>query len=227
MRHRDAVVNVFVQANRGGRSREIRVKQLHAVGRTDKALRRLEDVFEHGLLVTRLEAGVLEDELGEILLHELGDVVAMLAMSVEHSIDRACLRLQDEPRVLVRRFRLEALAASVAHAESSKIKLIAQGLRILLPEGSLVLLCPTADAHLMAEQLAGSLDDFDDVLLAQGTDEKAVLVHEFHLCPRTQAVLQQCAVDVGDAETIALQRLLGRLRGRIPLRAAAPHGGLR
>mmetsp|Transcript_23267 Transcript_23267/g.62095 ORF Transcript_23267/g.62095 Transcript_23267/m.62095 type:complete len:352 (+) Transcript_23267:194-1249(+) len=93
--NRDLVVGVIVDGNGARGAGELGAELLHAVGARDERLHLLESIYEHRRHLVRHEAAILYYELRQVLLDEIRDIVALLAVPVEDGVDRAVLLALD------------------------------------------------------------------------------------------------------------------------------------
>mmetsp|Transcript_21479 Transcript_21479/g.60824 ORF Transcript_21479/g.60824 Transcript_21479/m.60824 type:complete len:327 (+) Transcript_21479:204-1184(+) len=138
VRDRQLLLVVVVDDEGRSRSRHLGAKLFHAVSCAHESLHLLEAVHEHGGHIGCLEALVLDDEFGQVILDKVGDVVSLLAVPVEHGVHReAVVNLEHEPRVLVGALRLQALPASVSQAVGRCVKFLTVGLHGFRCKGGL------------------------------------------------------------------------------------------
>mmetsp|Transcript_16587 Transcript_16587/g.47093 ORF Transcript_16587/g.47093 Transcript_16587/m.47093 type:complete len:292 (-) Transcript_16587:92-967(-) len=213
MGHGELVVHMVVEAHGGRGPGHLRAELLHAVGGGDQALCLLEDIRQHRRHLVGLESRVPDDQLRQILFHEIRYVVAFLAMTVEHSVDREIVHLEDEPRILVWAFRLQALSACEAQAAIRGVDLIAHLLHGLVCEGRLPVVSLGPDTHLPALLAAAHLDDG---LFVEGGDQASVLLGVVAI-----TCFLAGSIDVADTESTAGGFHLGLLSRR---RRCAAHG---
>mmetsp|Transcript_32820 Transcript_32820/g.94150 ORF Transcript_32820/g.94150 Transcript_32820/m.94150 type:complete len:306 (+) Transcript_32820:454-1371(+) len=205
----ELALDVVVDADRRGGPRHLCGELLHAVRGADDALRLFEHVLQHLGHLLRAESRVLHEELRKVVLDEIGYVMSLLAMPIEHTVHRVRVHLQGEPRVLVRALRLETLAARMPEAAGHRVEVVSDGLEGLVGEGSLSLICMGADAHPPAAicgAISCGVNQVDDALLVQRRDEAAVLVGT------VSVGFRGCALYMTDTETAPLSLRGPRLR---------------
>merc|ERR1740139_426793 len=137
MGHGYLLLLMVVYADRSCCARHLRAQLLHTVGGAHEVLGLLEDFLEHLWHVVGAEALIPNDELGQGLLHELRHVVALLTVTVENSVNRDGVHLQNKPRVLIRGLRLQTLAAGVAKTFGRWVDFISNLLEGLVGERGL------------------------------------------------------------------------------------------
>mmetsp|Transcript_13159 Transcript_13159/g.29280 ORF Transcript_13159/g.29280 Transcript_13159/m.29280 type:complete len:285 (-) Transcript_13159:101-955(-) len=196
--HREAIVDMVVQSDGGGGARQLGTQLFHSIRCANQGLRLLENVLQHGLPIASLETSILDDQLWQILLHELRHIMTLLSVPIENSIDGDLFHLQHKPGVLVGAFRLQSLSASVAHATRHRIDLIPHLLHSLVCEGGLALVSVGTNAHLSTTSFASRFDEFDDVLLVKGRNETSILFLGLRLS------LVSISFDMANAQTTTL-----------------------
>mmetsp|Transcript_59766 Transcript_59766/g.155212 ORF Transcript_59766/g.155212 Transcript_59766/m.155212 type:complete len:212 (-) Transcript_59766:351-986(-) len=123
MRNVENVVLVTVQDHRAGGAAPGGVDLLQRGRLLDEILRLRKGLQQHALRVG-VETVLGKQDLGQVVLDEVGDVVTFAAVAVEHAVQRVLVvHLHDEEAVLIRGLRLEALLAGVTNALGAGLEL--------------------------------------------------------------------------------------------------------